>query len=323
MVFLRHMLMASIVLIIVIMPFTTFQVSSARFTLFKAKSEIEIVAERDYLPGLPLNEEVNTSLIVVYSFSRFSIPSGYFLLSPSPTRINLEVIKKPEWCEVTLEKNNLSANLPFSCIISGGNITFEVGVSIKVISKDAPGYKEEKIVIRAVASENGNIQASNDSCTIRVEPGFYPGIKINQSAFFLELTQGESGEVELWIKNCGNMEIVANIDIENDTLPDIVSIDLGRAKNISIKPGDVKVAYVEVSAKNIKRKSSEIFSLPLRISYYAKGHKELKGSDAYINIDVKIEGGEIPPPVNSAVVGIIILVLVIIGGIIVLMKKRI
>ena len=312
-----------LVLITILSPFMTHS-ASARFTLIKAKSETIVIPEKDHFENVALNEEVKTSLVIIYSYSRFSIPSNYFLLSPSPTKINLEVSSKPDWCSVKLEKENLSAEIPMSSIIVGGNVTLEVGVSLKIISKNAPGYTEGEIVIKATSSQNGNIQPSEGSCTIKIKPGFYPDVRVNRSFIFVEISPGESKSIALKVENLGNMDIVASIDVKNiSAMPEFLSINTSEINPFSVKSNGTKTIYLEVSAKKLNRKINEVFSIPLEISYHAKGHEELKGPAVSLNMDVKVKGGEPPSSFNPAIIaGIVSIVIVAILVILLLIRKR-
>ncbi len=298
------------------------QESSARLRLFKATSEISIKPDQSYFENLSLNREVKTNLTIVYSYSRFSIPSGYLFLTPSPTKINLEVMSKPKWCDVQLEKENLSAEMPLTSIF-GGNVTLEVGVTIKVTSKDAPGYKEGKIVIGAKALDNGNINSSEAKCEIKIKPGFYPDVEVNENFFRLELSPGEEKEIPIEITNNGNMEIIASIDTTEE-LPDLVLLDLSEAKSIDIGPGKSKTVKLKVEIKRYDKKIDEKYSIPLELSYYAKDYKNLKGEslDLDINLRVKGEPKSIFPGFDLAFIEALVIIVLIIVLIFVIIRCR-
>lgn len=274
-------------LIIASIPVSTRE-ATARLRIFKASSEITIKPDKGYFENVSLNEEVSTNLTITYSYSRFSIPSGYFLLNPSPTRINLEVVRKPEWCEVYLDNENLSAAMPLTSIF-GGNISLETGVTIKISSKSAPGYKEERIVLMAKALDNGNINSSKNYCEIRIKPGFYPDLDVNKTNFILKLSPGEERNISMNVINNGNMEIRASITPTKE-LPDLVILDMSGATSIDIKPGETKTVKIGVKIKEINKEINERYNIPLELSYHAKEYEKLKGDSLNIDLILNVKG---------------------------------
>ena len=297
------------------------QESSAK-GLFKSKSELSIEPDKNYFENLSLNEEVTTNLTIVYSYGRFSIPAGALFLAPSPTKIHVKVLSKPKWCDVKIEKENLSAEMPLISIL-GGNVTLETQVKIKVISKDAPGYQEGKIVIRVEAEKNGNIESSEAQCEIKVKPGFYPDVEINKSYFRLELAPGKESEISIEITNNGNMEITASVETPEE-IPDMVILDLSEAKSIDVKPGKSKIIKIGIEIKDYEGKIDKRYSIPLEISYHAKGYENLKGESIGVKLNLRIKGEpkSIFSGSNLVFIEAIVIIALIIALIVVIIRCR-
>ena len=285
---------------------------NAHAGLLRAKSELKMMAEEDYFYEVQLNREMETKLTISYSWGRLAIPAGYFLLRPSPTRIDIEIASKPSWCEVELEKKNLSAEMSMLSIF-GGNVTLETRVRFRIVSKDAPGLEEGRIVLVAVAEKNGNINSSSASCEIVIVPAFYPDVEVDNDYFSLILSPGEERELEVEVENRGNMEIVASIELAEE-LPELVSIDTTFARSIDIDPGEKKILRFRVKIERYEKEIEERYIIPLELSYFAKGHEELKGESIGIDLDLRIKGQ--PKPIISKdtmviIEGVVILVLLI------------
>lgn len=320
---LKNTLISLWIVSIVIVTFVAIpQESTAKPGLFKSKSELSLKSDKGCFENLSLNEEVMTNLTIVYSYGRFSIPAGALFLAPSPTKIHLKVLSKPKWCEVKIENENLSVDMPLISIL-GGEDTLETQVTIKVISKDAPGYQEGKIVIKAEAEENGNIESSEAQCEIKVKPGFYPDVEVNKSYFRLELAPGEESEISIEITNNGNMEIVASVETPEE-IPDMVILDLNEAKSIDVKPGKSKTIKIGIEIKDYEGKIDERYSIPLEISYHAKDYENLKGESISVKLNLRIKGEpkSIFSGSNLVFIESAVIIALIIALIVVIIRRR-
>jgi len=288
------------------------QPASAKLKIFNVSSALAMEPDDRNLGVLSEGETVSTNITIAYIYNKFALPKGIFMLSPAPTKIEITVESKPSWCDVELEKTELSADIPLNAVLLGGNETFRVRVNVSLTSRDAPGYEEGIIVIKAKAEKNGNINASEAECRIRVKPDFFADIAVSENYFDLSLSPGDEETVFVDITNKANMDIVASIDIDETILPDILEISVPESIEIGVK--DTERVQIEIRAKEYDGKINERYTIPLVLSYHAKDYSELKGESVNIDLDVRVKGEaknsfNILDPV--IIEGIIIVVLII------------
>ena len=294
--------------------------TSARIYLLHSTSTLAIAPEKSDLGILAPGESTTVTLNINYQYTKFAKPKG-FLLSGTPTRINVTVENVPSWCTVELDKKVLYASIPVSSFFKGGNVTLSVKATITVL-ENAPGYEKANIKFSAMAEDNGNIKGSTaEPCIVTLKSDFVSGIDVEMDRYWLYLKPGESGDVSINITNRGNMPIVAKLTI-NTTDLDKISIIMP-SDQVEIPVNETRCIKIGINAEDSNEYVNNQTILPMLLTYHAKGYSDLTGTPEDLSLTVLVKSAKKPIPIDPfIIVAIVAIVIVAIVAMAVYIKRR-
>ena len=98
--------------------------------------------------------------------------------------------------------------------VTGG--TIELNTVIFLFIKDyAPAFENGKILLKALAEENGNIQSSSDTLELSLMPDAVPIFDYEIAIDSYNLSPGETIDIPISIENIGNCPLEINITAES------------------------------------------------------------------------------------------------------------
>lgn len=120
----------------------------------------------------------------------------------SETQINVSVLRKPEWIEVTVSPNQFTVPVDPGRTRSTQDIRVRVTVERRVVAlKPAP------ITLHVEAKDNGAIRSSNNTYGWHFEAAFVPEVEVGVSRTPLYVGQNEVETLRLHLVNKGNAPI--------------------------------------------------------------------------------------------------------------------
>ena len=270
---------------------STFIISNAkaRNYIFTTESSLSIIPGTDEFGILePEGSGVTTQINITYEYKRFARPNGFpFPNKKEPTKINLSIESKPEWCSVELDKESFEAPVTTFIRSQIRKVNFSANLTVRIISEKAPAFTKGEIIINATAEQNGNVLASSAKSTITIKPDFVPNVTATISNLTLEIKSGEETNVSITVKNTANSKISAKISL-NMTESDHLTIYPPLNSN-SIEINDEATFLVKISAHESDEEINETQNITFIVTYYASGHETTTSNSLYLHLKTNIQ----------------------------------
>lgn len=159
------------------------------------QTEVELFLE-DPGPTLKVLENRVLTVTVNYRYAQ----GGY---SPQATPIRLDVMEVPAWAAATIEPEVVYVRTPAQAAPSGTTVQANAVLNITV-NATGKAFEPGTFAIRATASQNGQLAASEGTASRETSPDFYSVINLTALRAHVVASGGKATPVPLRIVNLGN-----------------------------------------------------------------------------------------------------------------------
>lgn len=199
-------------------------VVSARNYLLKTYSSVNLTINQTGLILLdPFDQEKNITFTIQYDYGRFARPTGFpFTNRKLPTYIRISVIQQPEWCHVSIDKEDFEAPITTFLLKKNQTLYFSGNLSLQCYSTSAPALQESVVRLNVFAEPNGNIQTSSSIYGIPVAQTYFLYFETKWGSRVMSMEYGEEKNTTITVLNHGNTK--TKFKIESTSLNNMVNI---------------------------------------------------------------------------------------------------
>ena len=330
---------AAIMIILVSMIFSPAVLSSETNTadesggfelrsIFAASSVLQVSFDEDDVTEavIPTEGFISIPLNISYWLTGIFAKWQSRVFKNRDVQIDLSIIDKPEWSDVSLAPLTILANVTPS---ASDSIPGEAILHVSV-DESAPAFTQGKVVIQATAPAIKGlfdiitkVRGCNETFEIPFTVGYLPVIKIELDKDYMEVPPLNVTKIPINITNLGNGATLVKIEVENESGNYTVNypntIVLG-----SLVSDEENKKQVEIAIQLYKNSSME--SIIIKFTPQSIHDPDLKGQTIVKTLILENDGSlkeeEEESEINSTLLLVVIVVIVLVLIFSIILKKR-